>query len=545
MNQTLDVNFLKTQNREILPCEFEAWPQERIEADLIRWAHQTPGRLAVVDPWRRLTYRELDIMTDDAARALYAAGVRPGAVILFQLPNVIEAAVIHQATLRVGAISLPVTPIYRERELTQIMQQVKPDFLFIMDNYRGYDYLDIWERVLRTISTPNVVVVHYPGGCDINVRDRIPWNRFVGSGRSAAELPPMSDDVMDYALLLFTSGTTSEPKGVLHSHATLKYSVMTLDGCEHLSADSVFFVPSPVTHISGITEGLEAPFYFGGCAVYIPQWRADQAFEMILRSECTYVMGATPFLSGLAEECENRYTHLDTLQYFACGGADIPQALVRRAQQTFPNCIVSRLYGSSEAPGISRFQDSDQSDKRYTCDGRIIHPSQARIRPVSGIPSSAGELEVQGPQLFLRYLDARATEEAFTPDGWFRTGDLAEMDEDAFIQIKGRMKDIIIRGGENFSAGEVEELLLQHPAIADVAVVGYPDPVFGERACAFVVPRSEGIGLSAMRSFLSQFNMAKQKWPERIELVDQLPRTPSGKVQKFILRRRLMEETTK
>ena len=273
----------------------------------------------------------------------------------------------------------------------------------------------------------------------------------------------------------------------------------------------------------------------GAPVVLVDRWDPAAAVELLDAEACRFMMAATPFLHGLVDEYRRR-GHPAPLRHFMCGGADVPPALVRRATEAL-GCHVTRTYGSSEFPTFCSGRPGDGPDITADTDGVPIGPADGRI---DGPPGGPGQLVVRGPELFLGYLDPALNADAFTEDGYFRTGDLATMDGRGAVTIRGRQKDIIIRGGENVSAKEVEDLLFAHPEVAEVAVVAMPDPVLGERGCAFVVPAPGGAPtLAGLTAYLGAQGLARQKFPERLELVDELPVTASGKVQKYLLRERI------
>lgn len=523
-------------------------------------AARAPGALAVVEGRVRLDYGAL------SARAVRLAGhlsghlsgsglgvVAPGDVVTFQLPNWWEATVVYQALSRLGAVVNPVVPIYRERELSFILRQAAPSAVVIPHRFRGFDYVEMLQRIVRGLAAPPLVTVVRPEG-------ELPEG-FVGLDLSAPQLtapldgPPPSPvgTGSDVCLLLYTSGTTADPKGVLHSHDTLVYEVRSIIDLCGLGGDDAVFMPSPVTHITGFLFGLLSPSVVGAAVSLLDRFEPGAAVDVIEADACRFTMAATPFLHGLVEEYDRRGRH-SSLRHFLCGGADVPPPLVRQAAEVL-GCHVCRVYGSSEFPTFACGRPGEGPEVNADTDGLPIEPAQGRLDAGAGSGSpgdegegaggaggagAGGELLVRGPELFLGYLDPTLNDAAFTPDGYFRTGDLASIDGRGSVTIRGRRKDIIVRGGENVSAKEVEELLVGHPAVRDVAVVAMPDPVMVERACAFVVCRpGETVTLDALVTFLDGLHLARQKYPERVEIVDELPMTASGKVQKFVLRDRI------
>ncbi|MFA4926903.1 MAG: AMP-binding protein, partial [Patulibacter sp.] len=437
---------------------------------------------------------------------------------------------------RIGAISNPIVPIYRARELGFILAQARSRVLVIPDRFRGFDHRELVAGLRDALpDLEHVLVVGEAGPGTVG------WDAALeAAGDPAPEVERRGDEP---ALLLYTSGTEASPKGVLHTHDSLVYECASVAGLFAVTGDDVVLMPSPVTHITGLLYGLQLPFALGAPSVLLDVWSVPAALDLIERERCTFTVGATPFLHGLvhAEDLDRR--DVSSMRVFACGGADIPPALIRAAAERTSMAAV-RVYGSTECPTVTGSAPEAPLDRRAETDGRPIGPSRIRLVDDDGHPWSGpgpGRLEVRGPDLFAGYLDPALDAAAFTADGWFRTGDLATIDDDGALRIAGRSKDIIVRGGENLSAKEIEDLLIEHPDVSEVAVVGYPDPVLGERACAFVVGSDE-LELPDLTGFLRSRGVANQKLPERLRLRPELPKTASGKVQKFRLRDELRRE---
>lgn len=503
-----------------------SWAGNLIDDYLAAAASRTPDKVAVVDRAGAHTYAELDRDVNRFADALANRGVERGDVVSWLLPNWTEAIVVHLAALRIGAISNPIIPIYRHRETAFIMRQAATKVAVVPSEFRGFDYPAMLEEIRPDVpSLQVVVVVGDEAGQGLG---RVGFDALL----SEADLAPPARrerDANDIALLLYTSGTTSAPKGALHSHNTLDYENRSIVDFFTLTEEDVVFMPSPVGHIIGVLYGMQLPFMLGSTVVLLDVWEPGRALELIQHYRCTFTVAATPFLHGLLHHPELSSYDTSSLRFFACGGADVPPELVRQATETL-GCVVSRGYGSTEYPTATACNADDPLDKRAQTDGRPIGDAEVRL-------SEDGELQVRGPELFLGYLDSALDTDAFTADGWLRTGDLAHIDADGYVEIIGRQKDIIIRGGENISAKEIEDALFEHPRIREVAVVSAPDPVLGERVCAVVVPAAgTTVTLPEVSEWLSHRRMARQKLPERLLLLDELPRNPSGKIQKFKLR---------
>jgi len=500
--------------------------------------------LAVVDGAERLSYDELLLRTLRTAAAFRNAGLQRHDIVTVDLPNWWESSVVFQATIRLGAVVNPVIPIYRDREIEFILRQASPKIVVIPHRFRGFDYVAMLERLTLSHSNgPTVLVVRAEGELP---KGFIPFESFVDSGlRPSADdqgtaqslkVPevPDSADPDDITLLLYTSGTTAEPKGVLHNHRTLAYENQSLIDLYGLQISDTVFAASPVTHITGFLYGVLMPTMLGATSVLTDVWIPSEAMQLIERETCQFTVAASPFLQGLCDVYE-QHSIPCSLRLFLCGGADVPSELVYHSRSIL-GTEVFRVYGSSEFPTFSAGSPKEGITVAAESDGMPIGSAECQLFNVT---DGVGELLVRGPELFLGYFDRSLNADAFTDDGFFRTGDLASLDSSGALTIKGRKKDIIVRNGENLSAREIEDLLYEHPSVKEVAIVAMPDPRTGERACAFVVPApGESPTLAELCAYLESARIARQKLPEWLELIDALPMTATGKVQKFVLRDR-------
>ena len=505
------------------------WEDRTLGSVLAEAADAGAERLALVDGDTRLTYGELLVRARAVASGLRTLGAGPGDVLTMQTPNWWESAVLHHALMLAGLVVNPVVPIYRDAEVTFILRQARPKVVVVPHVFRRFDFVALLERVLPDVSEPpRVVVVRAEG----ELPDGFVRFEELLEAQHAAPARVGADDV---CLLLYTSGTTADPKGVLHNHQTLVYECRSIAKLFSLGASDNIFMASPLTHITGVLYALILPPLIGGRVTLLDVWDPETGADLIERQRCTFTVGATPFLQGLTDVYAERGV-TSSLRAFACGGADVPPELVRRARSVL-DCAVVRVYGSSEMPTLTCGRPDDPEHLAAETDGRGIGPVEFRLLDEH---HGVGELAVRGPELFLGYLDPALNDDAFPADGFFATGDLASVDDDGAITIRGRKKDIIIRGGENISAKEVEDLLYASPHVREVAVVAMPDAALGEKVCAFVVPDGGAEpDLSTLVAYLEKHRIAKQKFPERVELVDELPKTASGKVQKFLLRDRI------
>jgi acyl-CoA synthetase (AMP-forming)/AMP-acid ligase II len=298
-----------------------------------------------------------------------------------------------------------------------------------------------------------------------------------------------------------------------------------------------------VAHVSGFSYGIDMPFYVGTQTVLMERWSADEAVELIERHAVKVMLGATPFLAELLASAEKLGSSLPSLEIFFCGGAAVPPALIRRAHEVFENCRTFRVFGSSECPMITQGCPEDR-DLSATTDGRIFGYEVKVVDDDGNMlpPDTDGEMLARGASMFRGYTDPEATRQSFDPEGFFRTGDIGRVTAEGVLTVTGRKKDLIIRGGENISAKEIEDALHTHPDIKEAAIVAIPHARLGEGVCAIVIPKgSNRPAREEISAYLKRWGLAPQKWPEMIHYVDDLPRTASGKVQKHLLRQQIAD----
>jgi acyl-CoA synthetase (AMP-forming)/AMP-acid ligase II len=482
----------------------------------------------------RCTVLSLGQLADRArccATAFRSLGVGPGDVVAVQVPSWVESVVAQAAALLVGAVLVPVVHIYGPRELGFILRESRARLLVTPDRLGGRDYLADLLRIGASPDLEFIVVIGaaVPDGC-------IGWTKLVEGREPATSLPDGSAD--DVCLLVYTSGTTGEPKGVQHSHNTLLAEMRTqLTGTD---PDSVILAAFPSGHVAG-TLGLLRMLIHGKPHIVMDTWDAATAARLIEEHSVTATGGTPFFLTTLLDRAERGEVDLSSLREYGIGGASVPPKVVERAHQH--GIAAFRAYGSSEHPTISGGSAYDALDKRTHTDGRLLADVEVRIVDATLRnlpPGEEGEVLSRGPELFVGYRDPALDDGVFLPGGWFRTGDVGTLDSEGYLVITDRRKDIIIRGGENLSSKEIEDVLAEHEAVADVAVVAAPDPVYGERVCAFVVLRPEAtLSLADVRAHFSTVGITRHKTPEQLEIVDSLPRTATGKARKAELRQRL------
>lgn len=498
----------------------EAGDRHHPEAPLIFASRSRPATVTVADVARRA--RRL-------AAALTARGAVPGDVMVMQLPNWAEWAVGWYAAAHAGLVVAPVVHIYGPAELGYIVRNSGARVLVTPDAWRSYDYLD---RIARMGACPTLDLVITVG--ERTVPGGVLWADLeAGAPTPAAAASRHADDP---CLLLYTSGTTAAPKGVLHSHHTLLAELATMAAELGRNGDSVFLNGGPAGHITGALT-VSRPFLDGSTAVSMDAWDAEDAVELSLRHAVTTSVGAPVFLNSMLDVAERRGVTLPLHDFMLGAAAVVPEAVARADGAGVPGY---RCYGSTEHPTISTGHPGDPYEVRAYTDGSLVAGTEVRIVDEAGRPVPAGtdgDIESVGPDQFVGYLDDDLDAEAFTADGWFRTGDIGRMDRRGCLTITDRRKDVIIRGGENLSSKEIEDALARHPDVIDAAVVAGPHPTLGESPCAFVVLRPGAvIDLAALRQWFATEGLARQKTPERIEVLDDLPRTPTGKVRKVDLR---------
>jgi len=518
------------------------WKGRTVLDDLERNLALNPDKLAFVgyNSTRgtrvTLTNRELAERVNAIAGLLVSLGVRKGDVVAYQLPNWWQFAAIHLAALSIGAVTNPIMPIFRQRELVFMLNHGEARVVFIPKDYRGFDYEEMFAGMAKELPTVKQVVVidgAGPNGFEAMV------SPFKGktppADAQAGRAGP--DDVIE---VLYTSGTTGEPKGVMHTSNTMISNLDPYSERLGLGADDVVLMASPMAHQTGFMYGLMMPISLNCTSVWQDVWVVDKAAEIIEKEGVTFTMASTPFLADLTNTAEKNPAAFKSLRIFVAAGAPIPRMLARRASEYLGASIVS-AWGMTENGAVTVTRPGDPPEKVFETDGICLPGMEARIIGGDDRPLPAGQegrLQVRGCSNFVGYLK-RPEWNATDEDGWFETGDLARMDAEGYVRITGRAKDIIIRGGENIPVVEIEGLVYQHPSVAEVAIVAMPDERMGERVCAFVVAKPDAqaaLSLGEISNFLIGRNVSKTYLPERLEVVPELPKTPSGKIQKFRLR---------
>jgi cyclohexanecarboxylate-CoA ligase len=486
------------------------WVRDTLADSLAAAAQRTPQRVVLIDGDSRVDCQGLN----QRATALAAAMLErmpTGSVVSFMLPNWHEAAVIYLAATLAGMVVNPILPSLRDHELLFILNDANTRMIFVPAVFGRHDYASMLARVVAQIANPPEVVLVRSGG------------PLPGAEATTFGLPALDPDAV--RMILYTSGTTGRPKGVLHSHNSMHALITQLREHWQVRPGDRFLVPSPIAHIGGSIYAFECPLLLGTSAVLMDRWNAGTAVELIEREGCTHIAGATPFLEQLLTAAERAHTRLPELKLFVCGGASVSPSLIRRAADYFDRAAVTRVYGSTEVPVTTVGAPLDP-DHAADTDGR---PGFAQVK----LRGDGGEIHARGPQMLVGYLHDTDNAESFDIAGYFRTGDLARWVDDDYLVITGRAKDLIIRNGENIAPKEIEDILVSHPGVAEVAIVGLPDPRTGERACAVIVPSDQQRpDVDSLRVFLQSRGVAVFKAPEQVVIWEALPRNDAGKVLK-------------
>ncbi len=506
-------------------------------AELARERPDEPAIVELRDAGSVWSWRTLWLESGRIAALLTELGVQPGERIAYQLPNRAEFVAITLGALRVGAVCCPLMPIFRERELAFALERSRARVLFLLEEFRGRRPVDeVAVLAPRLEHLEHAIVV----GAALDERlAAIPSAASPSHAHGAQSCAPPPAAL---AQLLFTSGTSGTPKGVLHRQDTLMTAARLEIERLGLSGRDCIYVPSPLAHQTGFLYGMWLALALGARQVLQEIWEPRRALAGMREWGVTFAQAATPFLLDLVQAVESGTEPPDALRVFVPTGAAVPRALARRAVETLRTAVCG-AFGTTEGCLATLASPADPPEQAWGSDGRALPTVRIRVCDDSGRvlpPGEEGHFQIDSPTMFESYLDdPLATAQAYTSDGWYRTGDLAVIDAAGYLRVTGRMKDVINRGGEKVPVADIEQLLYQHDAIREAAIVAMPDPRLGERACAFVAPRAgRSLDLPSLKVFLDERRVAKQYWPERLEILDELPKTASGKIQKYILRER-------
>ncbi|WP_185080288.1 medium-chain fatty-acid--CoA ligase [Escherichia coli] len=507
-------------------------------------ARAMPDKIAVVDNHgASYTYSALDHAASCLANWMLAKGIESGDRIAFQLPGWCEFTVIYLACLKIGAVSVPLLPSWREAELVWVLNKCQAKMFFAPTLFKQTRPVDLILPLQNQLPQLQQIV---------GVDKLAPATSSLSLSQIIADNTPLTTAITTHgdelAAVLFTSGTEGLPKGVMLTHNNILASERAYCARLNLTWQDVFMMPAPLGHATGFLHVVPAPFLIGARRVLLDIFTPYACLALLQQQRCTCMLGATPFVYDLLNVLEKQPADLSALRFFLCGGTTIPKKVARECQQLGIKLL--SVYGSTESSPhavvnlddpLSRFMHTDG----YAAAGveiKVVDDARKTLPP-----GCEGEEASRGPNVFMGYFDEpELTARALDEEGWYYSGDLCRMDEAGYIKITGRKKDIIVRGGENISSREVEDILLQHPKIHDACVVAMPDERLGERSCAYVVLKAphHSLSLEEVVAFFSRKRVAKYKYPEHIVVIEKLPRTASGKIQKFLLRKDIMRRLT-
>ena len=507
-------------------------------------ARAMPDKIAVVDNHgASYTYSAIDHAASCLANWMLAKGIESGDRIAFQLPGWCEFTVIYLACLKIGAVSVPLLPSWREAELVWVLNKCQAKMFFAPTLFKQTRPVDLILPLQNQLPQLQQIV---------GVDKLAPATSSLSLSQIIADNTPLTTAITTHgdelAAVLFTSGTEGLPKGVMLTHNNILASERAYCARLNLTWQDVFMMPAPLGHATGFLHGVTAPFLIGARSVLLDIFTPAACLALLEQQRCTCMLGATPFVYDLLNLLEKQPADLSALRFFLCGGTTIPKKVARECQQRGIKLL--SVYGSTESSPhavvnlddpLSRFMHTDG----YAAAGveiKVVDDARKTLPP-----GYEGEEASRGPNVFMGYFDEpELTARALDEEGWYYSGDLCRMDEAGYIKITGRKKDIIVRGGENISSREVEDILLQHPKIHDACVVAMPDERLGERSCAYVVLKAphHSLSLEDVVTFFSRKRVAKYKYPEHIVVIEKLPRTVSGKIQKFLLRKDIMRRLT-
>jgi acyl-coenzyme A synthetase/AMP-(fatty) acid ligase len=522
------------------------WQESSFNALLAERAAEQPSDVYVFDSTTSLTYSEFHDRALRLAVGLKRHGLEKGDRLAVQLPNWTEFPVLTAAASRLGVIVVPIMPIYRDDEVGYVIEHSGASAIVTCQEFRGFGHLAMMNELRPGLPAVREIFVARSDDT-LASADGTPFDDLIVEG-SPSELeveagPDSSPD--DGFLIVYTSGTTSRPKGCYHTFNTIRASAAAIRNSLEYGKDDVQFGPSPITHSTGLVTSVVLPALVGAKSYLMEAWEPGEALARIEQYGITAAVTATSFLQMLMKAYDPEKHDASSLRLWVCAGAPIPGAVVERSREILSGCQTLSLYGRSENFLTTMCTVHDPATRSATTDGSALEGALVKIVGEDGYEVDRGEegdITYKGPSHMIEYYDNDAeTDALFTPEGFSRSGDLGRMDDDGFVRVTGRLKDIVIRGGMNISAREVEEHLQRHPAIASVAVVGMPDERLGERVCAYVVLSDPDatMELSDIAGYLLEHKVATQKLPERLELVPTMPMTATGKVQKHVLRKEI------
>ncbi|HEX4777604.1 MAG TPA: AMP-binding protein [Acidimicrobiia bacterium] len=513
----------------------EGWWDDATLGSMVAGGLDTMGTCAFrvrskVHPWTG-TFADVDRAARSLAATLQARGVGAGDVVVFELPNWVEAGITFWAAAYLGAVVVPVVHFYGAKEVDYILRATDPAIVVTADRFGHVDHLAVYDELLAKRDEPLWLVAGDTPPRDLPARA----TSFASALDAEPVRAPAAVDPDAPAIVAFTSGTTRDPKGVVHTHRTIV--------CETRQLDWMFpnggppqITGAPVGHFIGMVNAFLVPLLRDRPVNLVDVWDPGEILRMMKEEGLGVSGGATYFLTSLLDHPDFTDEHLELMPFAGLGGSPVPVAVMERLKRLGIDAF--RSYGSTEHPSITGALLTDPEPKRITTDGHALPGVEIRL-------DDDGEIVSRGPDCCVGYTDPALTAAMFDDEGWYRTGDVGVLDDDGYLTITDRVSDVIIRGGENISAQEVEELLMGLDAVAEIAVVAAPDARLGEHAAAVlrVQDGRRAPTLDEVRDHLASAGLARQKWPEELHEVADFPRTASGKIQKFRLREQLRDGT--
>ncbi|HEX3930522.1 MAG TPA: AMP-binding protein [Nocardioides sp.] len=508
------------------------------------YASRASGSLAVRSS---TTARE---MWDDVlglAVALKELGIERGDVVALQLPNWHEWLTTHLALYAIGAVTMPISPVFRTRDVSRQLAVADVRALVLPASFGSFDFLAMGAELQRT----NPGIAHVIAIGDVGDRPVQSWSELVRVG-SSSDHDALRDEIAegrhanavdDFMLLNFTSGTTGEPKGVMHTTTTISSVVGAAAERLELSSEDLVFVAVTLGHAGGFLNGIYLPLLLGSPIVYLDLWDAGFALEVIQRERITYGPAMPPFLLDMINHPDFATTDISSWRTARVSGGVMPRHVIAALHRQIPTIRLCPGWGMSELSYVTCGSPDDPIEKMNYTDGRPLGPCEIQIRDetcTQELPvGEPGEIVVRSSGLTLGYIGRdELTKASITADGWFKSGDIGKIDAEGYLTVVGRSKDIILRGAENVPVIEVELAITEHPQVNAVALIGVPDERLGERVCAVIefVDREQPLTVEELRDFLVSQEMTRQFIPEYVVPIGALPRTPSGKIRKMIVR---------